>query len=74
MMYNDKFVLLVKFDLGESFYRAVLTTTKCFKSNTQITNDPAYNFDNITVADSDSKLCSFLESKMKLEKGSVEAS
>ena len=28
MMYNDKFVLLVKFDLGESFYRAVLTTTK----------------------------------------------
>jgi hypothetical protein len=28
MMYNDKSVLLVKFDLGESFYRAVLTTAK----------------------------------------------
>ena len=27
-MYNDKSVLLVKFDLGESFYHAVLTTAK----------------------------------------------
>jgi hypothetical protein len=34
----------------------------------KITNDPVYKFDDITVADSDSILCPFLESKLKLKK------
>lgn len=38
------------------------------KVTLKITNDPVYKFDDITVADSDSILCPFLESKLKLKK------
>jgi hypothetical protein len=41
---------------------------KSSKVTLKITNDPAYKFDDITVADSDSILCPFLESKLKLKK------